>query len=302
LIILDKIKKLTGILPEKNILFNEPMAKHTTFKTGGAADAIALPESEEEIINCLKFAKEEGIPYYVIGNGSNLLVSDKGIRGIVIKIFKNFSKIDVDNNCITAQSGALLSKVASIAAKNSLTGMEFASGIPGCIGGGVFMNAGAYGGEMRDIVVESRYIDKDFNIKVLKEHNFSYRHSIYQELDAVIVGVKLELKKGSSEEIYAEMARLSEARISKQPTDMPSAGSAFKRPEGHFAAKLIDDCGLRGYSIGGAQVSEKHTGFVVNKGGAMSSDIKKLMENVKEIVFDKTGVLLQPEIKFIGED
>lgn len=284
------------------MLFDEPMSRHTTFKIGGKADVLVMPESEEEILSCLKYAKEKNIPCYVIGNGSNLLVSDKGIRGIVLQIFKNFSKVEVDGEIIIAQSGALLSKVAAVAAKNSLTGLEFASGIPGSIGGGVYMNAGAYGGEMRDVVVESRYIDGDFNIKVMKEHNFSYRHSIYQETGGIVLSVKMQLKKGNSESIYAEMGRLSDARISKQPTTMPSAGSAFKRPEGYFAAKLIDDCDLRGYSIGGAQVSEKHTGFVVNTGNATCSDVKMLLNHVKEIVFEKTGVLLQPEIKFIGED
>ena len=231
------------------------------------------------------------------------MVSDNGIRGMVIKIFKNFSEISVDGDEITAQSGALLSKVSSVAAKNSLAGMEFASGIPGSIGGGVFMNAGAYGGEMKDIVLESRYIDDNFEIKTMTQHLFSYRHSIYQDMEnAVILSVKLKLRKGNSEEINAEIARLTEARVSKQPTDMPSAGSAFKRPEGYFAAKLIDDCGLRGVSVGGAQVSEKHTGFIVNTGGATCEDIKKLIRNVRWTVFEKTGVQLTPEIKFIGED
>jgi len=296
------LTKLSEVISADKLLFGEPMKKHTTFKIGGAADVMALPETEEEIVSLLKFAKEENIPCFVLGNGSNLLVSDKGIRGLVIKLFKNYAKIAVDGEEISAQSGALLSKVSAVAAKNALTGLEFASGIPGTLGGAVFMNAGAYGGEMRDVVVETTYIDKDFNIKTLNDHNFSYRHSIFQENGGIILNTRMKLNKGDAGEIAEKINQLSKQRAEKQPIDMPSAGSAFKRPEGYFAAKLIDDCGLRGYKIGGAAVSGKHTGFVVNEGGATCKDVKDLLESVKNIVFSKTGVTLEPEIKFIGEN
>ena len=289
-------------MPAERLLENESMARHTTFKIGGNADVLALPESEEEIISLLKFSRDEKIPCFIFGNGSNLVVSDKGIRGLSIKLFKNFSDIKVEGEEIFAQSGALLSKVSSVAAANSLSGMEFASGIPGSIGGAVYMNAGAYGGEMRDVVTETRYIDKNFEIKTIKEHKFSYRHSIFQENGGIIVSTRLRLKKGIHESIMEKIAELSEARISKQPVNMASAGSAFKRPEGHFAAKLIDECALRGYRVGGAAISEKHTGFAVNLGGATCADVKKLLDNVKDIVFEKTGVKLEPEIKFVGEN
>ena len=217
-------------------------------------------------------------------------------------IFKNFSEIKVDGDEIYAESGVLLSKVSSVAAASSLSGLEFASGIPGTIGGAVYMNAGAYGGEMRDVVIETEYIDKNFEIRTINEHDFSYRHSIFQENGGIILSTRLRLKKGEKESIMQKINELSEARISKQPVNMPSAGSAFKRPEGYFAAKLIDDCGLRGYKVGGAAISEKHTGFAVNVGGATCGDVKKLLENVRNIVFEKTGVYLEPEIKFIGEN
>lgn len=293
---------LTEILQGNKLLYNEPMKNHTTFKIGGVADILALPETQDEIISLLRYAKEENVPCFVMGNGSNLLVSDKGIRGLVIKLFKNYSKISVNGDVITAQSGALLSKVSSEAAKNSLTGLEFASGIPGTLGGAVYMNAGAYGGEMRDVVLETTYIDKDLEIKKLTEHSFSYRHSIFQENGGIIISSVMKLKKGNADEINDKIRELSLQRTAKQPVEMPSAGSAFKRPEGYFAAKLIDDCGLRGFKIGGAAVSSKHTGFVVNEGGATAGDVKKLLSEVQRIVYDKTGVTLQPEIKFIGED
>ncbi len=263
---------------------------------------LALPESEEEIISCLKFAREEEVPVFIFGNGSNLLVSDKGIRGLCIKLFKNFSNIEVDGDRISVQCGALLSKVSSVAAQHALSGLEFASGIPGTVGGAVYMNAGAYGGEMRDVVVETRYIDKNLGIKTTTEHGFSYRHSIFQENGAIILSTVLKLQNGDKDSIYKKMEELTAARVSKQPVNMPSAGSAFKRPEGFFAAKLIDECGLRGYSVGDAAVSEKHTGFVVNLGNASCADVKKLLEDVKNIVFEKTGVTLMPEIKFVGEN
>jgi len=301
LIILAEIKSIKEFADNDHILYDEAMSRHTTFKIGGCADAVALPESEEELIMLIKAARANKIPYCIIGNGSNLLVSDKGIRGLVIKLFKNFSDISVDGDTITAQSGALLSKVSSVAMQNSLTGMEFASGIPGTIGGAVFMNAGAYGGEMKDITVETRYLDENLEIKTVTEHGFGYRKSIFQKNSGIILSTILKLKKGNIDDIAAEMERLSAARKEKQPINMPSAGSAFKRPEGHFAAKLIDDCGLRGYKVGDAAVSEKHTGFVVNCGNATAEEVIELLDSVSDKVYEKTGVRLEREIKFIGD-
>lgn len=299
--ILKKLEKLTEFINKENILYNEKMSRHTTFKIGGEADVIVTPEKEEEIIDVIKYARAEGIAYHIIGNGSNLLCSDAGIQGIVIKLCKNFSDISVMGEYVSAKSGALLSKVSSVAMQHGLKNMEFASGIPGTIGGAVFMNAGAYGGEMRDIVVKVKYLDENLEYKTAEEFGFGYRSSIFQKNGGIILSVDMKLQKGNKEEIKEQMEELSRKRKEKQPVNMPSAGSAFKRPEGHFAAKLIDDCGLRGYKIGDAAVSEKHTGFVVNLGNATAEDVKNLLGNVRDIVHEKTGVLLEKEIKFIGE-
>lgn len=277
------------------------MSKHTTFKIGGRADLLLAPSEEGEICEILKICRDKGINYILIGNGSNLLVSDKGIRGVVIKLGKNFSGISVDGCEINAKSGALLSSVASQAASYSLTGLEFAAGIPGTLGGAVFMNAGAYGGEMRDVVTETTYIDEDSNIKKTTEHGFSYRKSVFQTNGGIILSSKMKLEQGDKNDITAKMESLGAARREKQPLNFPSAGSAFKRPEGYFAAKLIDDAGLRGYSVGGAAVSEKHTGFIINRGGATAEDVLNLMEYVKKTVYDKFSVSLESEIRYVGE-
>ena len=277
------------------------MSKHTTFKIGGKADLLLAPSDEGEICKILRICRSNGIEYILIGNGSNLLVSDKGIRGVVIKIGKNFSDITVDGCRINAKAGALLSSVASQAAANSLTGLEFAAGIPGTLGGAVFMNAGAYGGEMRDVVTETTYIDENCKIKKLTDHGFGYRKSVFQTNGGIILSVHMQLEKGNKNDITAKMESLGTARREKQPLNFPSAGSAFRRPEGFFAAKLIDDAGLRGYTIGGAAVSEKHTGFIVNLGGATAEDVISLMEYVKKTVYDKFNVSLESEIRFVGE-
>lgn len=284
-----------------NVLQMEPMSRHTTFRTGGPAEVLVSPDAEE-LPEIIKYCKNAQIPWLVIGNGSNLLVGDKGVEGVVIEVGKRMSEIVTDGTTVTAGAGALLSAIASRAASESLTGFEFASGIPGSLGGAVVMNAGAYGGEMKDILQEAAVLTDDGEVLNLsaQELDLSYRHSVIPERGYLVIGAKLSLKKGKKEDIYAYMHELKEKRVSKQPLEYPSAGSTFKRPEGYFAGKLIEDSGLRGFQVGGAQVSEKHCGFVVNKNNASSADIRSLMEQVQQIVFEKFGVKLEPEVKFTG--
>lgn len=281
----------------------EPMSKHTTFRIGGPADFYLCPHSTKEVQQTVQICKEENLPYFILGNGSNLLVSDKGYRGVIIQLWKNFSDISVKDCCITAKAGALLSKVAAEALEEGLTGMEFASGIPGTIGGAVFMNAGAYGGEMKDIIKEVKVLDDQGEIRVLsnEEMKLGYRTSIVKEKGYTVLSAVLQLKKGDVSVIRETMEDLKNRRTSKQPLDMPSAGSTFKRPEGYFAGKLIMDSGLRGFSMGGAQVSEKHCGFVVNKGGATAEDVTALIREVQRRVKEKFGVELETEVRFLGE-
>ncbi|MBE7015472.1 MAG: UDP-N-acetylmuramate dehydrogenase [Ruminococcaceae bacterium] len=283
-----------------NIVYNELMKNHTSFKIGGPCDEFAQVTSEEEVAELIEYAKSKGIPYTVMGNGSNLLVSDKGIRGLVIKLAKGFEKAEVSGNSIICQSGILLSKLSNFALKNNLSGLEFASGIPGTLGGAIYMNAGAYGGEMKDVVREVTYLENG-EIKTSSQCDFGYRHSIFTDSDAIILSARLELCKGEYDVIKARMEELSAKRNEKQPLSMPSAGSTFKRPEGYFAGKLIEDAGLRGFSIGGAMVSEKHCGFVVNCGNATCSDVVELIHHVQKVVYDKFGVKLEPEVKILGE-
>ncbi len=278
------------------------MKEHTSFRLGGNARYFVMPSSEDETVSLIKALRESQKKFIVIGNGSNLLVSDKGFDGIVVCIGKNMSDIKAEGNEIHAMAGALLSRIASVAAENSLTGFEFASGIPGSLGGAVVMNAGAYGGEMKDVVTKTTYIDADSNIKTVEgaSHGFDYRKSIFTK-DDVVLSSTIRLKKGNIEEIKAYTRELNAKRREKQPLEYPSAGSAFKRPEGHFAAKLIDDASLRGYRVGGACVSEKHAGFIINYDNATSEDVYNLIGDVKKIVLDKFGVMLEPEIRFVGE-
>lgn len=284
------------------VIFDEPMKNHTTFKIGGNADYFFSPRNVEEIIAVISSCKEEGVPYFIVGNGSNLLVSDKGIRGAIISISKRFKNIHLFENKIFAQSGALLSATALAAAKKSLTGMEFASGIPGTLGGAVAMNAGAYGGEMKDIVENVIVINNDVVETIdCKNLEFEYRNSRILKENLVVLGVQVKLENGNEQEIREKMQKLAKQRNEKQPVEFPSAGSTFKRPEGHFAGKLIMDCGLRGACVGGAAVSEKHCGFIVNKGGATASDVICLIEQIKDSVYKKFGVMLEPEVKVIGE-
>lgn len=293
------LQSLRGITSEENILVNEPLKNHTTFKVGGPADILVTPTTKEELIECLKL----NIPKFVMGNGSNLIVKDKGIRGLVIKTTK-VNNITLDGNIIEAEVGAYLGKISIFARENSLTGFEFASGIPGTVGGGVSMNAGAYGGEMKDVVIETTYCDLEGNIYTLnnEEHEFGKRKSFFTGKDFVVLSTKIKLNEGNKEEIASKMEELKISRNTKQPVTMPSAGSIFKRPEGHFAGKLIEDSGLKGYTIGGAQVSTLHAGFIVNIGNATAKDILDLIKYIQEIVIKNYGVELETEVKVVGED
>ena len=297
---LEKLQKLLG---EAKVLVNEPMASHTTFRIGGPADYFVMPETAEELANVLQLCKEENIPYFILGNGSNLLVGDKGFRGVVIQLYKNFDGIQIEGTTVTAKAGAMLIRVAKEAGKAGLTGLEFASGIPGTIGGAMVMNAGAYGGEMIDVVTSVTVLTKDGEIRKLtgEEMNFRYRGSVVEDEGYIVLEAVMELKEGNLEEIQACIEELSVQRKTKQPIEYPSAGSTFKRPEGYFAGKLIMDAGLRGYQVGGAQVSEKHCGFVINAGGATAADVMQLMQDVSDKVQEQFGVALEPEVKRIGE-
>ncbi len=279
---------------------NEPMAKHTTFKIGGNASLVVYPESEKQISEIVKAAKQVGIRLITIGNGSNLLVDDDGIDACVMILDEHFSDIRlIDEETIYASAGAMLIKVCRFAYENGLSGLEFAYGIPGTCGGGAFMNAGAYGGEMKDVLVKCSHIDKDGNIGCLENDDLklSYRHSAYYDNDCIITGLYLKLNKGDKAEIKEKMDDLISRRRNKQPLEFPSAGSTFKRPEGYFAGALIEECGLRGRSAGGAQVSEKHCGFVINKGGATCKDVLELCKICSDTVYDKKGVKLEMEIR-----
>lgn len=292
-------------LEQKNItlLKQEPMKKHTSFRIGGNADIYISPKSSEEIQSILFLAKKYDVPVTVMGNGSNLLVSDKGIRGIVIQIGEDMSTILVKGEKITAQAGALLKTIGEKALQSSLEGFAFAAGIPGSLGGAVCMNAGAYGGEIKDILVEAEVLTEDLQIKKFstQQLQFSYRHSIIPEKGYIVLSATFLLKKGNQKEIAQKMTELAQQRREKQPLNFPSAGSIFKRPQGYFAGKLITDAGLKGYSIGDAQVSQKHGGFIVNKGNATCADVLVLIEHCQKTVFEKFGVMLETEVKMIGE-
>lgn len=285
------------------ILAAEPMKNHTTFRIGGPADALALPKTPEEVAEVVRFCHEHAQPYYVLGNGSNLLVSDEGYRGLVLQLYRNFNDIQVNGETITVQAGAMLAAVARTAYQTGLTGLEFASGIPGTIGGAVVMNAGAYGGEMKNVLKEVTVLTKEGEVLAIpaKALELGYRTSVIPKNGWIVLGAVLQLKKGDQEQILARMEELKEQRITKQPLDLPSAGSTFKRPEGYFAGKLIMDAGLRGFTVGGAQVSEKHCGFVVNRGDATAADVWELICEVKRRVKEMTGVELEPEVKLLGD-
>ena len=313
------VKSVTEQLPQLSLLQDEPMKKHTTFRIGGPADYYAEPDVSQ-ISKLIEIAKACDMPVAVIGNGSNLLVGDKGIRGLVIGIGKGLSAIEVteavaqqstaqdftaqgNGRIITAGAGAILAAVAAKAAEASLSGLEFASGIPGSVGGAVVMNAGAYGGEIKDVLIDATVLTAEGELKTVTrdELDLSYRHSIVPEKGYIVLSARCRLTSKPQDEIKSYMAELRAKRVEKQPLEYPSAGSTFKRPEGYFAGKLIMDAGLRGYSVGDAQVSGKHCGFVVNKGEATAADVLTLIKDVQETVLKQFGVKLEPEVKMIGE-
>lgn len=285
------------------VLLEEPMKRHTTFRIGGPAEVFVMPGNLEEMQRILEICRTEDLPYFILGNGSNLLVSDKGYQGVVVQLYRNFGQIRVEDSQIHAQAGALLSGIAAAAREASLTGFEFAGGIPGTLGGAVVMNAGAYGGEMKDVLKEVTVLTPEGGVLTLQadELHMGYRTSVIKEAGYIVLEAVISLEKGDQEEIRSRMQELAGMRTSKQPLSYPSAGSTFKRPEGYFAGKLIMDSGLRGYQVGGAQVSEKHCGFVINTGNATAKDVTTLMSDVQRIVMEKFGVKLEPEVKFLGE-
>ena len=296
--------KIKQILTAEQICESEPMRKHTTFRVGGEADFFVMP-TIAQIPEVVSLVKECELALTVIGNGSNLLVGDRGIRGVVLELgnHANALSIDPQNAVVEAEAGVLLSVVANQAARACLTGLEFAAGIPGSLGGGVYMNAGAYGGELKDVIETVTVLTRDGQIleRVKEQLDLSYRHSRMMENDEIILKARLQLATGQQDEIYAKMEELKQKRIEKQPLEYPSAGSTFKRPEGYFAGKLIEDAGLRGFRIGDAQVSEKHCGFVINRGNATAADVLELMKQVDEKVQQKFGVPLEPEVRILGE-
>ena len=296
-------KMFCDLLGEDRVFTEEAMSQHTTFKIGGPADYFLVPDKGKDVGQIIKICREKEIPYFILGNGSNLLVGDGGYRGAVIQIYKNMSSVTVEGTEITVQAGTLLSAVAAAAKNASLTGFEFAGGIPGTVGGAVVMNAGAYGGEMKDVLTEVTVMNREGDIFTLpaEKLELGYRTSVIKTAGYIVLEAKIRLKEGDPEVIRETMKDLTIRRTTKQPLEYPSAGSTFKRPEGYFAGKLIMDSGLAGYQVGGAQVSEKHCGFVINAGGATAKDVRTLMDNVRDIVYEKYGVTLEPEVKFLGD-
>ena len=301
---MENIKNLITAKILGEVSLNVSLKEYTSFKIGGTADLFVVPNNLMELINVLDILKENNVEYFLLGAGSNLLISDKGIRGAVIKLGDGFDYAHAKNGYILAGAGVSLAKLSACAKEAELKGLEFASGIPGSLGGALFMNAGAYGGEMKDVVTEVSYIDKDGAVKTAScsECDFGYRKSIFSSGDKIIISAKITLEKGNREEILQKMRELNAKRKEKQPLEYPSAGSTFKRPEGHFAGALIEEAGLKGHTIGGAQVSEKHAGFVINTGDATAEDVCELIEYVKKEVFKKSGVELEPEVRITGEE
>ena len=297
------LEHLTSFMNQEDIKLNEPMKKHTSFRVGGPAKVFLTVHSEEILSKVLAAVNERKLPYFVLGNGSNLLISDKGYEGVMITLGEEFSHIETEENRIKAGAAVFLGKAARVALDACLTGLEFAAGIPGSLGGGIVMNAGAYGGELSQVVTQVRAMNKTGKVLTLEKNELlmGYRTSIFKMQPFVILSVIMELQAGDKQEISSKMEEYTKARIEKQPLEYPSAGSTFKRPEGHFAGKLIMDAGLRGFSVGDAQVSEKHCGFVINKGNATATEIRTLMEEVSGIVKEKFGVELEPEVILLGE-
>lgn len=296
------IQALKTFVPEEDVRLQEPMAGHTTFRIGGPADCFVQIASKEQLIQIQKYLMQVEVPFFILGNGSNLLVSDKGYHGIILQIGPKMNKIEVEGDVITAQAGASMSQVARAALEHGLTGLEFASGIPGTIGGGVVMNAGAYDGELSGVVTQVNVVNSAGECMELENDTmeFGYRTSTIKNNPFTVTEVILKLEKGDREQIRAKMEDLAVRRREKQPLEYPSAGSTFKRPKGYFAGKLIMDAGLRGFRIGGARVSEKHCGFVVNIGNATAEDVRDVINEVQERVKERFNVELQPEILFLG--
>lgn len=296
------MNRIGDICSNENVYYNEPMRNYTSFRTGGNAKVLVTPDTIEKLAETIKYLKSSGVDFAVVGKGSNLLVSDEGYDGTVVLTSK-LNSIEVNENKITAECGVGLINLATCALKNSLTGFEFASGIPGSVGGGVVMNAGAYGGELKDIITKVTYCDALGNIFTESKENldFSYRHSKFLSNELYVLKTEFELQKGNYEDIYSTMQSLSKKRSEKQPLNFPSAGSAFKRPVGGYAAKLIEDSGLKGKRIGGAAVSEKHSGFIINENDATAKDIFDLVEFCRETVYEKFEIKLEPEIRFLGK-
>ena len=291
------------IIPQERILFHEPMSRHTTFRVGGEAECFVMVRTEEELTKLILHLNQIEEEYFILGNGSNLLVGDKGYRGVVLKLGGSMEEVSVEGNVVRAGAGALLSKVAAEAKNHGLSGMEFAAGIPGSIGGGVVMNAGAYDGEMKQITESVKVMDKEGRILVLDNDTmeFGYRTSIIKNRPFIVLEVVLRMRPGKKDDIQAKMDELMAKRRSRQPLNYPSAGSTFKRPEGYFAGKLIMDAGMRGYRIGDAQVSDKHCGFIVNIGNASAADVREVIEEVQEKVKERFHVRLEPEVIFLGD-
>lgn len=297
------LNELYRIVGEDNVKLDEPMSKHTTFRIGGPASYFVTPMDTEKLSQVVVLCKAERVPFFLLGHGSNILVSDKGIGGVVIQLYKNYAKFSIEGNLVKAEAGIMLNKLGQEIRDAGLTGFEFAAGIPGTLGGAVMMNAGAYGVEMKDIVESVSLMDYDGNLikKSGEEMDFSYRHSIVEDEELIVIGATLKLAQGNIEDITSKMQELALARKTKQPLEFPSAGSTFKRPEGYFAGKLIMDSGLAGYRVGDAEVSEKHCGFVINKGHASAKDVMTLIDDVRNTVYDKFKVELSPEVRFVGE-
>ena len=295
------IQSLKRLLGEDNVLVSEPMKKHTTFRIGGDADVLARITGKEQLAKVLKYLGQVEVPYYVLGNGSNLLVSDEGYRGVILEIGDKMSEVLAEGNCIICQAGAPMAKVARTALENGLAGFEFAAGIPGTIGGGVVMNAGAYGGELKHVVTQVTVLDREGEELVFDNETmeFGYRTSLIKKYPYIVTEVRVQLEEGDRNVIKEKMDDLAARRREKQPLEYPSAGSTFKRPEGYFAGALIQEAGLKGYTVGGAQVSQKHSGFVINKGDATAEDVRNLMAHVRKTVKEKTGVTLEPEVIYL---
>ncbi|MBQ6348831.1 MAG: UDP-N-acetylmuramate dehydrogenase [Clostridia bacterium] len=297
------IEALSAIAGSHQILENEPMSRHTTFRVGGPADVLFLPESEEQLVQALSIAREAGVPCVVIGNGSNLVVKDGGIRGLVIALGEGMAAIVRTGETLTAWAGASLARVSAYAQASGLSGLEFASGIPGTLGGGCAMNAGAYGGQLSDVLVDARVLlDGEVRTLTVEEMQMGYRMSLPLRRGGIVISARFALTPDDPEAIAARMRELNARRRDKQPLNYPSAGSTFKRPEGYFAGALIEQAGLKGKRVGGAQVSEKHAGFIVNAGGATAADILALIGTVQDEVADRFGVRLETEVRILGED